>query len=431
VWDKGVAIPKPVPSPTPSTAMGNSSGSNGGSPSPTSTPTASNFEAWSTNIDSKMLSDQAQRNFLTWVEGRANVAKNHLQLVQENTSTSRISILKKSDDLGSKIFSSYFPEGSKTIIGATENWTIDQLANNGWVTSACRDQYMPGVALCQDTFSRLGFVITSDANYSSRDPGNDGGALLAHEYFHLVQISLQKSKFGIPIKGGDKNSANALPAWLVEGTAEFVGYSVGALSQNSSYWNGRAKMLSYAPQSPMTGKNSIADYEIRTCCGNDTPTYPYNIGLVATEYIVASIGFQKMLDIFVDFGTSKDFEKSFEKITGISKTEFYEKFDEIRTKVGLPAISWKLVCLTNTLISEIPKILPTCNNSSTGNNPTGNNPTPSPSPTPVYTPPPVVDRNSNLDGQGCQRGETDVTNTFGRFICTTLPNGNNLWKKSN
>ncbi|MEI7562128.1 MAG: hypothetical protein WCJ43_06735, partial [Actinomycetes bacterium] len=44
--------------------------------------------------------------------------------------------------------------------------------------------------------------------------------------------------------------------------------------------------------------------------------------------------------------------------------------------------------------------------------------------------PPVVDRNSNLDGQGCQRGEADVTNTFGRFICTTLPDGNNLWKKS-
>ena len=42
---------------------------------------------------------------------------------------------------------------------------------------------------------------------------------------------------------------------------------------------------------------------------------------------------------------------------------------------------------------------------------------------------PVVDKNRNIDGQGCQRGDTDVTNTFGKFVCTTLPDGNNLWKK--
>lgn len=43
--------------------------------------------------------------------------------------------------------------------------------------------------------------------------------------------------------------------------------------------------------------------------------------------------------------------------------------------------------------------------------------------------PPVVDKNTNIDGQGCQRGEADVTNTFGKFVCTSLPDGNNLWKK--
>jgi hypothetical protein len=74
---------------------------------------------------------------------------------------------------------------------------------------------------------------------------------------------------------------------------------------------------------------------------------PYNIGQVASEYIIASVGFQKMLDIFIDFGTSKNFEKSFEKVTGISKTSFYEKFDQIRTNVGLPAITWKLDGLIN------------------------------------------------------------------------------------
>jgi hypothetical protein len=152
-------------------------------------------------------------------------------------------------------------------------------------------------------------------------------------------------------KGGNPETAKAIPVWFAEGTAEFVGYSVGALSQNASYFAGRAAALTYAPPGEATNRNSIIDYEIRTCCGNGTPTYPYNIGHVASEYIIASIGFQKVLDIFVDFGKTNDFEKSFESVTGISKQTFYEKFDIIRTKVGLPGISWKLDGLTNKKIN--------------------------------------------------------------------------------
>jgi hypothetical protein len=68
---------------------------------------------------------------------------------------------------------------------------------------------------------------------------------------------------------------------------------------------------------------------------------------VASEYIIASIGFQKMLDIWIDYGSSKNFEASFEKVTGISKLAFYEKFESIRAKVGLPAVTWRLDGLVN------------------------------------------------------------------------------------
>jgi hypothetical protein len=352
VWDKGVSVKaaakpelnpvfkpaEPATTPTPTLPA---------TPTPTPSATPINFESWNTNIDSKMLSDQALRNFMAWIQTRPDSATNHFQLIQDNKFTNRISILKKSDDLSAKLFSSFVPDGTKTIIGATESWTIEQLAKTGWNTSSCNNPYMTGVALCLDAYVRQGFVITADSTYDPRNPGSDGGALLAHEYFHLIQTNLQKSKGGMPLKSGDSNSQNALPAWFVEGTADFVGYAVGALAQNASYWDGRTRMLSYSPPGPSTNRNSIADYEIRTCCGNDTPTYPYNIGQVASEYIIASVGFQKMLDIFVDFGTSQNFEKSFEKVTGISKTAFYEKFDQIRTNVGLPGITWKLDGLVN------------------------------------------------------------------------------------
>jgi len=238
------------------------------------------------------------------------------------------------------------------VIGASESWTIQELAKSGWGVRSCNAPYVTGVAICLDFDRRHAYVVTSDSTYDHRNPGNDGGALLAHEYFHLVQANMAKSVNQIPIKNGDSASANAIPAWFLEGSADFVGFSVAALSQNASYWEGRSRMLSYAPSQESVNKNAISDYEIRVCCGNDTPTYPYNVGHVATEYIVASIGFQKFLDIWIDYGNTKNFELSFEKVTGISKKVFYEKFDLIRTKVGLPPVSWRLDGLVNKKISN-------------------------------------------------------------------------------
>ena len=312
----------------------------------TTAPVVKDFEAWSTNIDSRTLSDQAQRNFLSWVKTRDGAQKNHTQLIQANTHTSRIAIMKKADDLSAQLFSSYFPQASTTVIGATQSWTNEQLAKSGWRTK-CNIPSMDGVAYCLDDWMRQGYVITSDAIYSASNPGADGGALLAHEYFHLVQSNLAKSPNGSQVKSGQLEMANSFPAWFIEGTADYVGFAVGALSQNATYWEGRERMFSYAPPEESINKNAIADYEIRTCCANNTPTYPYGVGRVATEYIVASIGFQKMLDIFVDFAITRNFETSFEKVTGISKEAFYKKFELIRTKVGLPSVSWRLEGIVN------------------------------------------------------------------------------------
>lgn len=360
VWNKGVAVksasPKVTPTPTPSQSTGPIP-----TPSPIATPTSSatamptpspsatnaDFEPWSTNIDSKSLSDQAQRNFLIWVKSRDGATTNHTQIIQANSNTNRISIMKKADDLGAKLFSSYFSKGSVTVIGATESWTVEQLNKDGWNVNKCSDPYMSGVFLCLEPDRRQGYVVTQDSTYNASNPGSDGGALLAHEYFHLVQFNLAKTAPGIPVKYPEDPKAPVFPVWFTEGTADFVGFSVGALAQNATYWEGRSTMFTYSPPEESVNRNAISDYEIRSCCGNNTPTYPYHIGRVATEYIVASIGFQKMLDIFTDYATTKNFEKSFENVTGISKTVFYEKFEQIRTKVGLPAVSWKLDGLTN------------------------------------------------------------------------------------
>jgi hypothetical protein len=279
-----------------------------------------------------------------------------------------------------------------------------------------------------DGWSTQGYVVTSDMGFDASNPGNDGSALLAHEYFHLVQNQLADIKYRQVMRDGYQQSNNLFPAWFIEGGANFVGFSVSALAFGATYWEGRKAMFGYAPSGAAINSHTIEDYEIRNGPGNNSPTYPYIVGQVATEYLVASAGFDKTLDIFLNFRESKDFRKSFEKAIGISIVDFYKRFEAVRTKLGLPAVTDKLVCLTSYRLNEVPATPPPCILDEKQSQGTPNPPGTQPLPPPGSEPPPI-DRSSNVEGSGCRFNEADLINAFGTFVCTPLPNGNNLWKR--
>jgi hypothetical protein len=72
--------------------------------------------------------------------------------------------------------------------------------------------------------------------------------------------------------------------------------------------------------------------------GPESPNwkYPDNVGRTAIEYIVASIGFEPILQLQRDFRTAQDFNTAFKSSIGMSIDEFYAKFKIIRSKVGIP-----------------------------------------------------------------------------------------------
>jgi hypothetical protein len=389
-------------------------------PTPSESKTPQNeetFTPWATNFTQKQVSDEAQKKFREWAMLQTPKSSLHKFVSQDNLPPNRGRNFKLVDDLDLKLFGQFFKQQTTTVLGSNEKWVVDQLNANGGRYTVCNtNSGNVGLDYCLDQGSSQGFVITSDMNFQASNPGSDGSALLAHEFFHVVQRALFESTVGIPTKNGAKSSENSFPVWFVEGTANFVGFSIAALALNTTYWEGRPMMFSYAPRTPSVNRNTLEDYEIRNGPGNDSPTYPYIAGQAATEYLVASLGFQKMLDIWIDFKNTKSFEISFEKVTGISKNAFYEKFEKVRTNLGLPEVSWKLVCLTNTPIKDLPKTTEPCNYNVNS------------SPNPGFTPPPV-DKTADIDGQGCSAGEADIKNSFGTFVCTGMANGNNLWKK--
>lgn len=364
---KPSATPQPTPSST-ATPSPSPSSTSTPSPSPSTTVTNTSFTPWSTDITEKELNDAAQTEFRKWAASRTSPSGKHELVIQSELSGQRKDIFRKVDVLQARLFSSYFEPRSVTVIGKDEAWVIKQLGDRGWNTDRCNEPYVQGVEICVYHDGGMhGYVIKSDAAYEPAYPGADGGNLLAHEYFHLVQWAASGTQNKNKSKNGDLASSNAFPSWMIEGSADFVGFSVLALAMNSTYWEGRPAMLTYSPPGYPVNSYAITDYEIRIGQqGDPVWIYPYHIGRVATEYIVASIGFQKFMEIWQDYKTTSNFETSFEKAAGISKEEFYKRFEIIRTKVGLPAATLAIV--------------------DGKSYPIGSKPSPSPSPSPTPTP---------------------------------------------
>jgi hypothetical protein len=423
VWSKGVLIPVAKPAPT-ATA----------SPAPSNTPVkqVASVTPWSSTATAEEISEAAQANFRSWATKSMQATTKHKLILQEGVPSDRAANFSAADKLGAQIFGQYLSEGSVTVIGSDEKWVVQRLKENGGNYSSCAySAGNPGLDYCLDGGGTQGYVVKSDLAFQPRNLGSDGSSLLAHEYFHIVQYQMADRSKKQVMKDGNAASKNLFPAWLVEGSANFVGFSVAAMAMGSTYGESRQAMFRYAPPEPSMNRNALEDYEIRNGPGNNSPTFPYIAGQLASEFIIASVGFEKLLEIFTSFKQTNDFEKSFKLAIGISKEDFYEKFEKARINLGLQEVSWKLVCLTNTPIKDLSSAPSTCSlrttedSSSQGqdpnsqkNNPIGN------------VAPPPIDRNSNVDGQGCSYGEDSFTNSFGKFVCTSLPNGNNMWKKS-
>jgi len=138
----------------------------------------------------------------------------------------------------------------------------------------------------------------------------------AHEYFHTIQDSLSKMDFNLA-----PENIRSLPRWLTEGSANYYGYYVVDRMGFNKYEESKSTNgwfnYEYGTKMPLSSYNNYT-------------SDPYSIGHAATEYLVASAGFEKLLDIFKYSRTEKTFASAFKKAIGIELDEFYSKFELAR-----------------------------------------------------------------------------------------------------
>jgi hypothetical protein len=223
-------------------------------------------------------------------------------------------------------FSNFEREKVRVFLGSNHDWSANTLrAENLWVGD--RNSPFPCGPGLNDAYCaerNLVLLIYSDMYSGKTKTRWDVGrrSTPAHEMFHTVQFALAGPNVG----GLDPTY---IPRWLMEGSANYFGYYINEKLGFDIYLSGRNQEVTnntaYRSIYPLTHYNNFENN-------------PYGIGQAATEYLVASAGFEKFLNIWKFTKSEQNFEKGFKKAIGIDISDFYSKFDVARSsmKIGPP-----------------------------------------------------------------------------------------------
>ncbi len=305
---------------------------NATSPAPTVSTSAKTevpkFEPWSTKFEYNVMVDVALQKTADYF-GKVTPSDKY-QITTDPT------IKKEDRDLVGKVlsyangmFSNFGFNDRKVFLGATHEWGATTLkASNLWLGDPrspfpCSDGSRD--AMCAE--GNLILLIYSDI-YGKSGYGWDYGRISvpAHEFFHTIQASLS-SENGIGNSNTEQTSAT-LPVWLDEGSANFVGFFTTNHMGLVSYYTARNAQITNNPNYRSNLK--LSSYYKRGSDEAGNYLDPYGIGQAATEYLVASVGFKPIIDIYKNYKVSKNFPNAFQQAVGISIEDFYSKFEAAR-----------------------------------------------------------------------------------------------------
>ncbi len=148
-------------------------------------------------------------------------------------------------------------------------------------------------------------------------------SVTTHEIFHIWQMAAYKKENDISL---DTNNPLNPPIWFEEGGAEF--FSEAFYSKISGKY--QSPNLDQDPNFLLEPK-TLKAYVSR----DKNRSLPYILGRVACEYIVASKGMERFLEIHWNVGRGQDFPTAFNNALGISLDNFYESFDRNVKKMFL------------------------------------------------------------------------------------------------
>jgi hypothetical protein len=304
VWNEGVGILKKTPTPTKQKAV---------------------FAPWATEFDTQLMI-QAALDATDEYFGEVKPSNSYEMNIDPVITADDRAWITRVLDYVNGAFSNFEREKVRVFLGSNHDWSANTLrAENLWVGD--RNSPFPCGPGLLDAYCaerNIVLLIYSDMYSGKTKTRWDVGrrSTPAHEMFHTVQFALAGPNVG----GLDPTY---IPRWLMEGRANYFGYYINEKLGFDIYLSGRNQEVTnntaYRSIYPLTHYNNFENN-------------PYGIGQAATEYLVASAGFEKFLNIWKFTKSEQNFDKGFKKAIGIDISDFYSKFDVARSsmKIGPP-----------------------------------------------------------------------------------------------
>ena len=307
VWNKGLVIPEPKPSPSAKTSVA---------------PAKATFTPWASSFDTVLMTSTALANTGQFL-GDVKPSNEYKLTIDPAIKESDRLWITKALDYTNGAFSEILKGQVKIFLGTTHDWSAKTLRSAGeWIGDAqspypcsngVNDAYCAG--------PNLALLIYSDIYSPNSTYRWDAGrqSTPAHELFHNVQFALGGRNVGA-------DDPTHIPRWLMEGSANYFGFYIVEKLALNSYASGRSQQVN---------SNQAYRTVVPLIQYDNFTSDPYGIGQAATEYLVASVGFEKFLNIWRFTKSEKDFAKGFKKAVGIDISDFYSKFEAARPSMNI------------------------------------------------------------------------------------------------
>ena len=293
------------------------------------------YQPWSSPMNSSQIYSEARANFRIWVESNGKNDEKLKVTLGPGITESDIDYILLNMKLASKSFLNNASQTPHVYFSVGDNWVLNQLKIDYPIHSAFNRPNVcyppnPTAGCAWPNYELMFFVAQDVSDWTNQKRGiiNSG----AHEFFHVVQDILMRNNRGV----SPGQIVSTIPAWFFEGSATFIGTAFTDLSEIYLWKDIRSDEIGIYEIG--RGKNEPLESFQLNLLDRPQPEAqshrPYGIGMLACEFIVASVGMDKYLAIYKELGSGKNFNDAFEVATGISLAEFYKKFDDSRTSIG-------------------------------------------------------------------------------------------------
>ena len=315
VWNNGIVL-KPTPTPTP-IPIPTATPTPTATPKPTPTPQKIVFTPWATQFDLESMIQTALDATRTYF-GKVIPSNDYEITFDPAISFADRAWVTEITDFAYGSFSNIKKERTIIYIGATREWALEALkSKNIWIGDPnaiypCSAKNDDGGCAGSNKF----LLLFSAGRLLNQGPSDKFSLRTspAHEFFHIIQENLYKNSGpGTPMR---------IPQWLFEGSANFYMFYAGEELGFGKYQTGRENQVT-----------QISEYRTLVPLSqyDGGSLYPYGIGQAASEYIIASIGFENFLNIWRFTKSENSFSAGFKKATGIELDTFYSKFEIARS----------------------------------------------------------------------------------------------------